>query len=89
MEVPDEVTINDPQLFIDMIHSTRSATQPTMGNIGKMVMGYQFHDKIVQINLVPRHKSTDKQGDKDEYEQMDGQTGQRCWQDGQRHDVTD
>lgn len=73
--VPDEVTVNDPEIFIDMIHHARSTTQPAMHNIGKMVMGYQFHDKIVQINLVPRHKSTDRKGDTSEYKQVDGQIG--------------
>ena len=72
--IPDEITVNSPKIFVDLIYRTQWTAQPTNGKIDRMAMFYRFNDKIAQINLVPRHKSTDRKGDTDEYEQVDGKT---------------
>lgn len=65
IEVPSAVNLNNTDIYVEASNSQHT---------GMQLMSYQFRNKLVQINLVPRHKSTDERTE-DEYKQMDGQTG--------------
>ena len=56
LDMPNSVDITSPELSAEVI----SAMCHVQSTSSKQCLAYQFYDKLININIVPRHKSTDR-----------------------------
>ena len=62
MRIPDDIDTSQAELFMkEMCYQYQYQYQypDPLGSLPKG-LGFQFPDKLVRINIVPRHKSTDR-----------------------------
>ena len=59
MDEPSSVETSLAEMWIKELHERVSSPMEHIGK-GLLSFGFQFHDKMVTINIVPRHKSTDR-----------------------------
>jgi len=59
MDEPSSVDTSLAEMWMKELHVQSPDPMRHLGK-GFLSFGFQFHDKMVTINIVPRHKSTDR-----------------------------
>ena len=59
LDMPNNVHVTTLELTKEIL-SAMCHPSVVVEHIGKKSLSYQFYDKLININIVPRHKSTDR-----------------------------